>query len=104
MTLCEDCPPVGYPTDKTRCLPCPRRTEPHKPEPTTDTLYYATRPEVKDAEGRQLGKVVEFLSNGLVKIEIEEHAWPAFKQMLASPQSPEALHLSISLILPRTKT
>lgn len=24
--LCSDCPPVGYPTDKTRCLPCPRRT------------------------------------------------------------------------------
>jgi hypothetical protein len=24
-TLCEDCPPVGYPTDDTRCLPCPRR-------------------------------------------------------------------------------
>lgn len=24
-TLCDDCPPVGYPTDKTRCLPCPRR-------------------------------------------------------------------------------
>lgn len=24
--LCEDCPPVGYPTDKTRCLPCPRRS------------------------------------------------------------------------------
>jgi hypothetical protein len=23
--LCDDCPPVGYPTDKTRCLPCPRR-------------------------------------------------------------------------------
>jgi len=23
--LCSDCPPVGYPTDKTRCLPCPRR-------------------------------------------------------------------------------
>lgn len=23
--LCEDCPPVGYPTDKTRCLECPRR-------------------------------------------------------------------------------
>ena len=22
--LREDCPPVGYPTDKTRCLPCPR--------------------------------------------------------------------------------
>lgn len=25
MNLCEDCPPGNYPTDKTRCLPCPRR-------------------------------------------------------------------------------
>lgn len=24
-SLCSDCPPVGYPTDKTRCTPCPRR-------------------------------------------------------------------------------
>ena len=24
-TLCEDCPPVGYSTDNTRCGPCPRR-------------------------------------------------------------------------------
>jgi hypothetical protein len=24
-SLCEDCPPVGYPTDETRCTPCPRR-------------------------------------------------------------------------------
>lgn len=23
--LCSDCPPAGYPTDATRCLPCPRR-------------------------------------------------------------------------------
>lgn len=23
--LCEDCPPVDYPTDETRCAPCPRR-------------------------------------------------------------------------------
>lgn len=23
--LCEDCPPHGYPTDATRCAPCPRR-------------------------------------------------------------------------------
>ena len=23
--LCSDCPPVGYPTDKTRCSDCPRR-------------------------------------------------------------------------------
>jgi hypothetical protein len=24
--VCEDCPPVGYPTDATRCAPCPRGT------------------------------------------------------------------------------
>lgn len=24
--LCSDCPRVGYPTDDTRCLPCPRRS------------------------------------------------------------------------------
>lgn len=24
--LCEDCPPVGYPTDETRCRGCPRRS------------------------------------------------------------------------------
>ena len=23
--LCDDCPPPDYPTDKTRCKPCPRR-------------------------------------------------------------------------------
>lgn len=23
--LCDDCPPIGYPTDKMRCEPCPRR-------------------------------------------------------------------------------
>lgn len=24
-SLCSDCPPIGYPTDETRCAPCPRR-------------------------------------------------------------------------------
>ena len=27
ITLCSDCPRVGYPTDATRCLPCPRRAK-----------------------------------------------------------------------------
>ncbi len=33
--LCSDCPPVGYSTDRTRCLPCPRRAsvEPSETEP-----------------------------------------------------------------------
>lgn len=26
--LCEDCPPIGYPTNKTRCAPCPKRAPP----------------------------------------------------------------------------
>lgn len=26
VELCEDCPPVAYSTDKTRCGPCPRKT------------------------------------------------------------------------------
>lgn len=26
--ICSDCPPVGYPTDKTRCADCPRAAEP----------------------------------------------------------------------------
>ena len=27
-SLCGDCPPAGYPTEATRCTPCPRRCEP----------------------------------------------------------------------------
>jgi hypothetical protein len=26
--LCSDCPPVDYPTDETRCAPCPKRAAP----------------------------------------------------------------------------
>lgn len=29
IALCSDCPPIGYPTDKTRCAECPRRTDCH---------------------------------------------------------------------------
>jgi hypothetical protein len=25
--LCDDCPPASYPTDKTRCTECPRRSQ-----------------------------------------------------------------------------
>jgi hypothetical protein len=32
-TLCSDCPPIGYPTDETRCAPCPRRAEPENEDP-----------------------------------------------------------------------
>lgn len=35
--LCEDCPPVGYPTDATRCTPCPRRATQSSPAATSET-------------------------------------------------------------------
>lgn len=35
--LCDDCPHAGYPTDKTRCLPCPRRIQ----QPPPDDLVEA---------------------------------------------------------------
>ncbi len=35
--LCSDCPPEGYPTDKMRCTPCPRRT-PSKPAATDERV------------------------------------------------------------------
>jgi hypothetical protein len=32
--LCSDCPPAGYPTDITRCNPCPHRKSPtERPAP-----------------------------------------------------------------------
>ncbi len=33
---CDDCPPLGYPTDKTRCISCPRRV-------SAEELYKAER-------------------------------------------------------------
>jgi hypothetical protein len=41
-TLCEDCPPVGYPTDKTRCGPCPRKVSNAAYEPTACLGVLAT--------------------------------------------------------------
>lgn len=35
---CEDCPPIGYPTNKTRCSECPRR----ETTMTADTAQKAT--------------------------------------------------------------
>jgi hypothetical protein len=31
--LCEGCPPIGYPTDETRCSACPRRTSDAEAKP-----------------------------------------------------------------------
>jgi hypothetical protein len=36
MALCSDCPPAGYPTDKTRCAECPRRLSDDPPAQIPD--------------------------------------------------------------------
>lgn len=36
--LCDDCPPKGYPTDKTRCKTCPRRPDPHADQLARDVV------------------------------------------------------------------
>ena len=50
--LCDDCPPIGYPTDKTRCLPCSRRT-PKELDAIVDTvLAYHPKPKSEAAKLR----------------------------------------------------
>ncbi len=40
---CQDCPPVGYPTDETRCTPCDRRSPPLPKEADKDDEYDSGR-------------------------------------------------------------
>lgn len=42
--LCDDCPPIGYPTDNTRCLECPRRTPPELDTMADKVLAYRPKP------------------------------------------------------------
>lgn len=44
--LCSDCPPVGYPTDKTRCAPCPRTAGPSDHAGLVERLSNALDPEI----------------------------------------------------------
>jgi hypothetical protein len=47
---CEDCPPVGYPTDETRCNPCPRRRPPMPNTPTATLTRGGVSVTVRDIE------------------------------------------------------
>lgn len=51
--LCEDCPPLGYPTDKTRCLPCPRRTPREFDAIVDKVLAYHPQPRSEAAKSRK---------------------------------------------------
>jgi hypothetical protein len=50
---CLGCPPIGYPTDKTRCLPCPRRTPQALDDVTDVVLAYKPKPKSEPAKKRQ---------------------------------------------------
>lgn len=43
--LCSDCPPNGYPTDKTRCKSCPRRADPGSALPAGSPIATAIEKE-----------------------------------------------------------
>lgn len=60
--LCEDCPPFGYVTDKTRCLPCPRRAA---PQPGEIRLRVGVRERFIEHDDR--GQVWEVLESILVE-------------------------------------
>ena len=51
--LCDDCPPLGYPTDKTRCLECPRRTPPKLDAMADKVLAYRPKPKSEAAKSRK---------------------------------------------------
>ena len=54
--LCDDCPPLGYPTDKTRCLECPRRTPPELDSMADKVLAFRPKPKSGPAKARKLRK------------------------------------------------
>jgi hypothetical protein len=70
--LCEDCPPVGYPTDATRCSPCPRKlpvaiagpsllrpAERLSPQPIRPAEYEAPRNTSVPLRVRGVGRVAD---------------------------------------------
>ena len=51
--LCDDCPPIGYPTNKARCLECPRRTPPELDTMADKVLAYRPKPKSDAAKSRK---------------------------------------------------
>ena len=51
--FCDDCPPLGCPTDKTRCLECPRRTPPELDAMADKVLAYRPKPKSEAAKSRK---------------------------------------------------
>ena len=68
---CSDCPPDGYPTDATRCAPCPRRA-PVLRMPRRSYFDRLMRPLPSDK--RQEQKVMRAYSKAHLLIERKDDA------------------------------
>lgn len=79
--LCSDCPMVGYPTDKTRCLPCPRRTggplSAAPPAPDADPR--GGEREAFEADARGAEYPLERTAGGYYADVGTRHAWNGWK-------------------------
>ena len=73
---CEDCPPVGYPTDKTRCAPCDRRAAPVVQEPYRDIPEngYEFRKQAASAEPGEAEALRDMLDNARSDLEMLRNA------------------------------
>jgi hypothetical protein len=79
MTLCSDCPSIGYPTDKTRCAECPRLGT------INDASILILLRRLRDSDGRlaryqinpetDVEVILEAERRGLVDREIKEFAF-----------------------------
>lgn len=61
VELCEDCPPIGCPTDKTRCDQCPRR---FTPVPEGSTVRIGFDPKTREVLYAKVEKPVKYAVNG----------------------------------------
>lgn len=77
-TLCEDCPPVGYPTDKTRCTPCPRRTLLDRAVDAMAALHRAIEPMENDPDlaGRVPPQALRAFTDELASIDYARNRLP----------------------------
>ena len=74
--LCEDCPPLGYPTNKTRCLECPRRDVPLHPKgrpmnPTDPPFFPLYRSILQLAAGHSVAIALDALSTATALLIFE---------------------------------
>lgn len=73
-TLCDDCPPKDYPTDKTRCRVCPRRKpDTQKPDRDQIALDAAHQIECLPSDLRQTQRTARIQLIVLAAMDAQSH-------------------------------